>query len=79
MVRARLEKVNGEKFIRQSSSVKLRETDDRETRERNNALNLTSRKYLSPAERIVEGEPFPHEVGNREYALVSLEKRWAIE
>lgn len=77
MIRARLEKVNGEKFIRQNSSMKLRETDDRETRERNNALNLTSRAYLSPAEKIVEGKPFPKEVGDREYALVSIEKRWA--
>lgn len=77
MIRARLELVNGEKFVRKGSSMKLRDPDDREARERNNALNLTSRAYLSPAERILEGEPFPRESGERDYALVSLEKRWA--
>ncbi len=77
MIRARLERVNGKKFIRQSSSMKLRESDDRESIERNNALNLTSRSYLSPAEKIIQGEPFPDEADDREYALVSLEKRWA--
>src|SRR5690606_11656454 len=47
-------------------------------RERNTGLNLTTRSYLSPAERIIEGEPFPKEIDDPDRpALISLEKRWA--
>lgn len=78
MVRARLETVNGEKFVRKNNNVKFRGEEDDEGRSRNTGLNLSYRSYLSPSEKIVEGEPFPE--NNQDFnrpALVSVEKRWS--
>jgi putative ABC transport system permease protein len=78
MIRGRLEKVNGVKFERQKSSYDMRSKDeDEDTRARNNGLNLTYRNYLSPAEKIVEGQPFPKTFDESRVPYVSLEKRWA--
>lgn len=80
MIRARLEMVNGKKFERKKRDIDLRsrEEDNDDTRFRNNGLNLTYRNYLTDAEKIVEGDPFPVN-GNIEERLpyVSLEKRWS--
>jgi putative ABC transport system permease protein len=79
MIRARLEKINDEKFIRQKRSFDFRSREeDEDARFRNNGLNLTYRGYLTQAETIVDGEPFP-EGGAPENRLpyISLEKRWS--
>lgn len=75
MVRARLETVNGKTFERKKRDVKLRDETNEEDRLRNNALNLTSRDFLSPSERIIKGKDFSEYPQDR--ALVSLEARWA--
>lgn len=76
LIRARLETINGKPFERKKRDVKLREDeDDQETRIRNNALNLTSRDFLSPSERIIKGSDFSGTQSDK--ALVSLESRWA--
>src|SRR5690606_18634159 len=75
MIRARLETVNNHPFERKKRDIKLREEGDEEARIRNNALNLTSRDFLSPSERIIKGKDFK-EI-NTDKALVSLESRWA--
>ncbi|HLW56958.1 MAG TPA: FtsX-like permease family protein [Bacteriovoracaceae bacterium] len=75
MIRARLETVNNRPFERKKRDIKLREEGDEEARIRNNALNLTSRDFLSPSERIIKGKDFK-EI-NTDKALVSLESRWA--
>lgn len=78
MIRARLEKVNGKKYIRPKSSVSMNtREDEEENRMRNTGLNLTYRNYLSPAEKIIEGEPFPESYDESRPAFISLEKRWA--
>jgi putative ABC transport system permease protein len=79
MIRARLEKVNGEKFARQKAT-KFRDSreDGEENRGRNTGMNLTSRGGLSASEKIVEGRPFPENNTDFERpAYVSLERRWA--
>lgn len=75
MVRARLETVNGKAFERKRRDVKLRDEGDEEARIRNNALNLTSRDFLSPSERIIKGRDFKDYSTDK--PLVSLESRWA--
>ncbi|MFA5584434.1 MAG: FtsX-like permease family protein, partial [Bacteriovoracaceae bacterium] len=75
MVRARLETVNGKVFERKKRDVKLRDESDEESRIRNNALNLTSRDFLSPSERITKGKDFSALSSDR--PMVSLESRWA--
>jgi putative ABC transport system permease protein len=79
MIRSRLEKVNGEKFVRKKRSYDFRsKEEDEDARFRNNSLNLTYRSYLTDAEKIVEGSHFPPG-GAPESRLpyISLEKRWA--
>ena len=79
MIRARLMKVNGEKFERKKNSYAMRSKDEEDDdRIRNNGLNLTYRDYLTPAETIVKGNPFPREPrGEDAPVYVSLEKRWS--
>jgi putative ABC transport system permease protein len=80
MIRARMEKVNGQEFKRsadETSAVRTRE-DEVESRFRNRALNLTYRRELSLGETIVEGEPFPAMTDSTDRpAWISLEKRFA--
>jgi putative ABC transport system permease protein len=38
---------------------------------------MTFRNYLTPSEKIVEGEPFTHNQMNSALAPISLEKRWS--
>ena len=79
MIRARLEKVNGAPFNRVEESGNLRTREDEvEARMKNRGINLTYRQNLSPAERLVEGEEFPHSNQDKQRAaFVSLEKRFA--
>lgn len=79
MIRARLEKINGKPFTRQESFNPLRTREEEgESRIRNRGLNLTYRSYLSHAEKLVEGEPFPETIDDPDRAAyVSLEKRFA--
>ncbi|MGE3610011.1 MAG: ABC transporter permease [Bacteriovoracaceae bacterium] len=78
MIRARLEKINDEKFIKPKSSVSMNtREDEEENRMRNTGLNLTYRNFLSPAEKIIEGKPFPKQYDEGRLPFVSLEKRWA--
>ncbi len=79
MIRARLIKVNDEKFEKKKSSYSMRsKEDDDDERVRNNGLNLTYRSYLTAAEKIVEGEPFPKEPRITDGPVyVSIEKRWS--
>jgi putative ABC transport system permease protein len=76
VIRARLEKVNGEVFRKKKNSFTMREGEDDDLgREKDNSLNLTYRSYLTSSEKIIEGKPFEGPPG--EMARVSLEKRWA--
>ena len=78
MIRARLEKVNGEKYVKKKRLYDFRSREeDEDARFRSNALNMTYRDYLTDAEKIVDGKPFPKEgiVGDR-LPYISLEKRW---
>lgn len=76
VIRARLERVNGKAFRKKRNPFRVNEgMDSDEEREKDNALNLTYRGYLTPAEKIVEGEPISGPPGDM--ARVSLEKRWA--
>jgi putative ABC transport system permease protein len=80
MIRARLEKVNGQKYVRKKSSLGFRDNrnDDEENRARNTGVNLTYRQDLSPAEKIVAGQPFPGGLHPSERkAFISIEKRWS--
>lgn len=79
MIRARLELVNGEKFERKKSDIKMRSReDDEDNRFRNNGLNLTTRDYLTDSERIVKGKPFPKGgAPDDRLPYISLENRWA--
>ena len=76
VIRARLEKVNGEVFRKKKNTFTMREGEDDDLgREKDNSLNLTYRGYLTASEKIIEGKPF--EGPASEMARVSLEKRWA--
>lgn len=76
VIRARLEKVNGKTFRKKQNAFRMREGEDEDIgREKDNAINVTYRDYLTPSEKIVEGKPFEGPAG--ETARVSLEKRWA--
>lgn len=79
MIRARMEKVNGEEFKRSEEPTTLRTREDEvENRFRNRGLNLTYRRHLSQGETLVEGEPFPEETESLDRpAWVSIEKRFA--
>lgn len=78
MIRARLEKVNDRPFVRQKKFDFRKREEDEDARFRNNSLNLTYRGYLTEAEKIVKGSPFPPEglAGDR-LPFVSIEKRWS--
>lgn len=77
VIRARLEKVNGKTFRKKENTFRMREGEDEDIgREKDNAINITYRDYLTPSEKIVEGNPFTGPAG--ETARVSLEKRWAL-
>jgi putative ABC transport system permease protein len=79
MIRARLEKVNGKKFVRDKKAYDFRSREeDEDARFRNNSINLTYRGYLTDAEKIIEGEPFPSGgAPETRPAWVSIEKRWS--
>lgn len=76
MIRARLDAINGEPFKRKASLFSASGDDDQ--RFRGSGLNLTYRGELGPAEKMVEGEPFPKEITDpNRPAFVSLEKRYS--
>lgn len=79
MIRSRLEKVNDKKFVREKKSYDFRSREeDEDARFRNNSLNLTYRPYMTDAEKIVEGEPFPPGgAPDSRLPYVSIEKRWS--
>lgn len=78
LVRARLESVNGVLFEKKKNPFAIRDRESDDFRQTNNALNITYRGFLTPAENIIEGSHFPPEGSNGEgVAKVSLEKRWA--
>ncbi len=78
MIRARLEKVNGQKFIKKKQDYDFRSSEEDEAdRFRSHALNLTYRNYLTKAEKIVEGASFPQKGSSDRLPYVSIEKRWA--
>ncbi len=78
MIRGRLEKVNGEKFVRQKSSYSMRnKEEDEDNRMRSNGLNITYRAGLTPSETLAKGTPFPGPYDGKRLPLISLEKRWA--
>lgn len=79
MIRARLEMVNDKKFVRGKRSFDFRSREeDEETRFRNNSMNLTFRDYLTDAERIIDGEPFPTGgAPDDRLPYISIEKRWS--
>jgi putative ABC transport system permease protein len=79
MIRARLEKVNDKKFIRQKKSYDFRSREeDEDARLRNNTINLTYRDYLTEAEKIIEGSPFPQGgLSEDRLPYISIEKRWS--
>lgn len=76
VIRGRLEKVNGKAFRKKQNAFRMREGEDDDLdRQKDNAINLTYRGYMTPSEKIVEGKAFEGPAG--EIARVSLEKRWA--
>lgn len=79
MIRSRLEKVNDKKFVRQKRSFDFRSREeDEDARFRNNSLNLTYRDYLTDAERIIDGSPFPPGgAPDDRLPYISIEKRWS--
>lgn len=79
MIRARLEKVNDKKFMRQKKAYDFRgKPEDEDERARSNTINLTYRDYLTDAEKIIEGGPFPAGgAPDDRLPFVSLEKRWS--
>jgi putative ABC transport system permease protein len=79
MIRARLEKINNKPFSRVEDTDALRtREEEHEARFRNRGINLTYRKELGPAEKIVAGEPFPDEIDTFDRpAFISVEKRFA--
>jgi putative ABC transport system permease protein len=79
MIRARLEKVNDEKYVKKKRSFKFRSPEeDEDARFRNNSLNLTYRDYLTDSEKIIAGSPFPTGgAPDTRLPYVSIEKRWS--
>lgn len=79
MIRARLERVNGKKYVKQKKAYDFRsQEEDEEARFRNNSLNLTYRDYLTDSEKIIEGEPFPiGGASDERLPYISIEKRWS--
>jgi putative ABC transport system permease protein len=79
MIRARLEKVNDIKFVRKKKDFDFRSSEeDQDTRFRNNGMNLTYRDYLTEAEKIIDGRPFPPGGATPDrLPFISIEKRWS--
>ena len=79
MIRARLEKVNDKKFVRQKRSYDFRSREeDEDARFRNNSLNLTYRDYMTDSEKIIAGDPFPAGgAPDTRLPYISIEKRWS--
>lgn len=78
LIRARLEKVNGEKYVKKKRAFDFRKREeDEDARFRSNGLNLTYRDYLTDAEKIVEGKPFPKGFASNRLPYISIEKRWS--
>lgn len=76
VIRGRLEKVNGKIFRKKDNQFRMKDGEDDDLdRQKDNAINITYRGYLTPSEKIIEGKPFEGPAG--ETARVSLEKRWA--
>src|SRR5690606_35572244 len=59
LIRARLGKVNGKKFVRKKPSFELRPWEDDDPRMRSTGMNLSYRGQVSASERIIDVEPFP--------------------
>ena len=79
IVRARLEKVNGNKFDANSKEVSLTREQERQQNFRRHNLNLSYRTQLSDSEQIVEGRPLAtnFDLDSGKPAEVSLEVRYA--
>jgi putative ABC transport system permease protein len=78
LVRARLEKVNGESFSKHpNAESKLTREAEQEARFRNRGFNLTYREKLTESETIVAGEPIQTPYSGDGPALVSVEFRFA--
>ena len=79
IVRARLEKVNGNKFDANSKEVSLTREQERQQNFRRHNLNLSYRTQLSDSEQIVEGRPLTtnFDLDSGKPAEISLEVRYA--
>jgi len=79
MIRARLEKINDKKFEKSKKDFDFRSREeDEESRFRNNGMNLTYRDYLTDAEKIIDGRPFPKMASTEDrLPYISIEKRWS--
>ena len=79
MVRARLEKVNGNSFDVNSEEVSLTREQERQQNFRRHNLNLSYRTQLSDSEQIVEGRPMTtnFDLDSGKPAEISLEVRYA--
>ena len=79
IVRARLEKVNGNKFDANSKEVSLTREQERQQNFRRHNLNLSYRTQLSDSEQIVEGRPMTtnFDLDSGKPAEISLEVRYA--
>ena len=80
MIRARLDKVNGEPFARvdRNEEAVTRE-EENENRFRNRGFNLTYRNELTDAETLIAGQPILENFQAQENSLplISLEERFA--
>ena len=79
IVRARLEKVNGNKFDANSKEVSLTREQERQQNFRRHNLNLSYRTQLSDSEQIVEGRPMTtnFDLDSGKPAEIALEVRYA--
>ena len=79
IVRARLEKVNGNKFDANSKEVSLTREQERQQNFRRHNLNLSYRTQLSDSEQIVEGRLMTtnFDLDSGKPAEISLEVRYA--
>jgi len=78
MIRARLEKVNGKRFKKDSSKDRFSlERRESESQDESNSFNLTYRREVTFAEKIVSGESFPEISDPDRMSFVSLERRFA--
>jgi putative ABC transport system permease protein len=76
MVRARLMKVNGKSFKRDSSQIKTLE-DRKQQQMRNRGFNLSYRDSLSSSETLLEGTWWRGPASDTGLAEISIEKRFA--